>query len=153
MSLVCLGNSNLSNMILGDAQIVGVWLGNVLVWPTSFYDTDNKLLDEREHGFRGVSPGESHEEIIVLDRAVNKDNTHQGLRDIAAENGLGLMYEEKNHYPYIFGIARDKDDVHEDREYIGMKLDGNINDDIIREYLPDLPDDDPVVIVSDTNPS
>lgn len=114
MGFIALGNADAVNMALGDAQVIGVWLGNIFVWPDNIYDCDNKLLNERQHGIKGYigeKPISSGEHIFQIDRKYWPDDSREYECIVTdsqdASKVRSLQYEERNNYPYVVNMTRD----------------------------------------------
>ena len=67
MGNILIGNIEIQGAWVGNADVSAIWLGNVLVWPTNWYDCNDKLLVEREFGFKGILPIKTGEHIIRID--------------------------------------------------------------------------------------
>ena len=162
MGQIILGDKGISNVILGDAQVASIWLGNVLVWPTDYYDCPDKLLHERGYGFKAYVGNEPHadgEKIITIDRKTYpKDYSdlytiltdgHQ-LGDTAYE-AAPVEYESINDYPHITTFVREIADRHYDRD-ANFVSDETYNT-VLKEHDSfDMPEDSPVGIAFDKFP-
>lgn len=109
MSLIALGNVNISNMILGNLQVSAVWLGNILIWPTDVPECDDRLLGERGYGFRGVVGGDEskEEKVIQIDRYINSLPVSTDVGSIKNEQDADVLYEAPNKFAKEIGIGRD----------------------------------------------
>lgn len=106
MGNIVVGNKEIQGAWLGNVNVSTIWLGNVLVWPTNWYDCNDKLLVEREFGIKGVIHNKTDEYIIRIDR-----NVHQVERDyediITDGTSQILQYEGPNKFPYDVHIVRE----------------------------------------------
>ena len=154
MSFIALGNVNISNMMLGDAQVSAVWLGNIRIWPTDIREWDDRLLGERGFGFRGVVGGDSssEEKVIQIDRYINSLPVRTDVGSIKNEQDTDILYEAPNNLTKEIGIGRDHRETNEERDTTFVNLDYKSDDTsttIDYESLQNRPDDPLLGIATD----